>query len=172
MRFCAVTFVRDSNVTAPAVSLPALAASAAPVIKGGIKGSPEGTAGARVLLIEGLPHCQKYLCVSFDKSNKKVVVPFIKNLIGIIKDLARRCYRAEKAEQKTAEKIAKLNEEKEHYKDRAWSLNLENSQLKVQLRDYDKIKEYLGIDKVKELLKTINVSRQKKKQKKQTKPER
>ena len=46
-----VTSVTD--VTAPAVrSCAAVAASpAAPVIKGGIKGSPEGTAGARVLLI-------------------------------------------------------------------------------------------------------------------------
>ena len=102
----------------------------------------------------------------------KIVAPFINRLIGIIKDLARRCYRAEKEEQKSAEKISKLNEEKEHYKDRAWHLNLENSQLKVQLRDYDKIKEYLGIDKVKELLKTINASRQKKKQRKQSEPER
>lgn len=90
----------------------------------------------------------------------------------MVGQLTRRCYRAEKAEQKSAEKISKLNEEKEHYKDRAWHLNLENSQLKVQLRDYDKIKEYLGIDKVKELLKTINTSRQKKKQRKQPEPER
>ena len=102
----------------------------------------------------------------------KIVAPFINRLIGIIQDLARRCYRAEKTEQKSAEKIAKLNDEKEHYKDKAWHLNLENSQLKVQLRDYDKIKEHLGIDKVKELLKTINASRQKKKQKKQVEPER
>ena len=100
----------------------------------------------------------------------KIVMPFIRRLIGIIQDLARRCYRAEKEEQKSAEKISKLYEEKEHYKDRAWHLNLENSQLKVQLRDYDKIKEYLGIDKVKELLKTINASRQK--QKKRSEPER
>lgn len=102
----------------------------------------------------------------------KIVVPFINKLIGIIQDLVRRCYRAEKAEQKSAEKISKLNEEKEHYKDRAWNLNLENSQLKVQLRDYNKIKDYLGIDKVKELLKTINTSMQKSKQKKRSEPER
>lgn len=97
-------------------------------------------------------------------------MPFINNLIKIIQDLARRCYRAEKEEQRADEKISKLYEEKEHYKSRAWNLNKENSQLKVQLRDYDKIKEYLGIDKVKELLKTINASRQKKK--KRSEPER
>lgn len=91
----------------------------------------------------------------------KIVMPFINNLIKIIQDLARRCYRAEKEEQRADEKISKLYEEKEHYKSRAWNLNKENSQLKVQLRDFDKIKEYLGIDKVKELLKTINASRQK-----------
>lgn len=102
----------------------------------------------------------------------KIVVPFINKLIGIIQDLARRCYRAEKAEQKSAEKISKLNEEKEHYKDRAWHLNLENSQLKVQLRDYNKIKDYLGIDKVKELLKTINATMQRNHKKKRTEQER
>lgn len=102
----------------------------------------------------------------------KIVVPFINKLIGIIQELARRCYRAEKEEQKSAEKISKLNEEKEHYKDRAWHLNLENSQLKVQLRDYNKIKDYLGIDKVKELLKTINTTMQKNHKKKRTVQER
>ena len=102
----------------------------------------------------------------------KIVVPFINKLIGIIQELARRCYRAEKEEQKSAEKISKLNEEKEHYKDRAWHLNLENSQLKVQLRDYNKIKDYLGIDKVKEVLKTINTTMQKNHKKKRTVQER
>lgn len=51
-------------------------------------------------------------------------------------------------------------------------MNLENSQLKVQLRDYNKIIEYLGIDKVKELLKTINASIQRNYKKKRTEQER
>ena len=51
-------------------------------------------------------------------------------------------------------------------------MNLENSQLKVQLRDYNKIKDYLGIDKVKELLKTINTTMQKNHKKKRTVQER
>lgn len=101
----------------------------------------------------------------------KLIEPFIKRLLGIIQDLARRCYRAEQAEKLSAGKIAKLHEEKEKHKSRAWDLNLENSQLKVQLRDYDKIKDYLGIDKVKELLKTINTSMRKSKQKKRSEPE-
>lgn len=85
-------------------------------------------------------------------------MPFINKLIKIVKNLARRCYRAEKAEEKSAEVIAKLTEEKERYKSKVWNLKLENSRLKVQLRDYDKIKDYLGIDKIKELLKTINAT--------------
>lgn len=32
----------------------------------------------------------------------------------------------------------------------------ENSQLKVQVRDYDKIKSYFGFDKIQEILKIIN----------------
>ena len=35
-----------------------------------LKGVQRELSGARVLLIEGLPHCQKYLCVTFAESNK------------------------------------------------------------------------------------------------------
>ena len=96
--------------------------------------------------------------MSAKKYRNDIVMPFINKLIKIVKNLARRCYRAEKAEEKSAEVIAKLTEEKERYKSKVWNLKLENSRLKVQLRDYDKIKDYLGIDKIKELLKTINAA--------------
>lgn len=96
--------------------------------------------------------------MSAKKYRGDIVMPFINKLIKIVKNLARRCYRAEKAEEKSAEVIAKLTEEKERYKSKVWNLKLENSRLKVQLRDYDKIKDYLGIDKIKELLKTINAT--------------
>ena len=101
-----------------------------------------------------------------------IVISFIKKLIKIVKNLARRCYRAEKAEEKSAEVIAKLTEEKERYKSKVWNLNLENSRLKVQLRDYNKIKDYLGIDKIKELLKTINAAMRREHKKMRTERER
>ena len=83
----------------------------------------------------------------------KYVEPLIKKLLEIVKNLARRCYRAEKAEAKSSEIIASLTKEKDDYKSRVWHLNLENSKLKTQLRDYDKIKSFLGLDKIKEILK-------------------
>ena len=86
----------------------------------------------------------------------KYVEPFIKKLLEIVKNLTRRCYRAEKAEEKSSEIIDKLTKEKESYKSKVWNLNLENSQLKVQVRDYDKIKSYFGFDKIQEILKIIN----------------
>lgn len=89
----------------------------------------------------------------------KYVEPIIKKLLDIVKNLARRCYRAEKAEAKSAEIIENLTKEKEDYKSRVWHLNLENNKLKTQLRDYDKIKSYLGLDKIKEILKLAGKSK-------------
>lgn len=110
--------------------------------------------------------------MSAKKYRGDIVMPFINKLITIVKNLARRCYRAEKAEEKSAEVIAKLTEEKERYKSKVWNLKLENSRLKVQLRDYNKIKDYLGIDKIKELLKTINAAMRREHKKMRTERER
>lgn len=110
--------------------------------------------------------------MSAKKYRNDIAMPFINKLIKIVKNLARRCYRAEKAEENSAEDIAKLTEEKERYKSKVWNLNLENSRLKVQLRDYDKIKDYLGIDKIKELLKTINAAMRREHKKRRTELER
>ena len=93
----------------------------------------------------------------------KYAEPFIKKLIKIIKDLARRCFRAEKAEKQSVSEIARLTDENKKLKSRVWDLNIENSQLKVQIRDFDRLKKHLGIDKVKEILQTVGKSRQKKK---------
>ena len=89
----------------------------------------------------------------------KYVEPLIKKLLDIVKNLARRCYRTEKAEAKSAEIIENLIKEKEDYKSRLWHLNLENSKLKTQLRDYDKIKSFLGLKKIKEILKIAGKSK-------------
>lgn len=93
----------------------------------------------------------------------KYAEPFIKKLIKTIKALARRCFRAEKAEKQSVSEIARLTNENKKLKSRIWDLNMENSRLKVQIRDFDRLKEHLGIDKMKEILKTVGKSRQKKK---------
>ena len=93
----------------------------------------------------------------------KYAEPFIKKLIKIIKDLARRCFRAEKETKQSVSEIARLTDENSKLKSRVWDLNMENSKLKVQVRDFTRIKEYFGIDRVKEILKTVGKSRQKKK---------
>ena len=80
----------------------------------------------------------------------------------MVQNLARRCYRAERAEQQSAEKISILTDENQRLKSRVWDLNLENSRLRVELRNFDKIKDFLGIDKIKEILKTINKTKYKK----------
>ncbi len=92
----------------------------------------------------------------------KYAEPFIKKLIKIAKDLARRCFRAEKEAKQSVSEIARLTDENSKLKSRVWDLNMENSRLKVQVRDFDRLKEHIGIDKVKEILKTVGKSRQKK----------
>lgn len=92
----------------------------------------------------------------------KFVDPFIKRVIEIVKNLARRCYRAEKFQEEAEEKISKLQEEKEELKTKLWDKTIENNNLKKQLTDFEKIKSYLGIDKIKELLQTNNTTMRKK----------
>ena len=95
----------------------------------------------------------------------KVVEPFINRIIEVVRNLARRCYRAEKFQEESAEKISKLEKEKAALETKLWDKRIENNHLKKQLKDFEKIKAYLGIDKVKELLKTINDKSKIKKQK-------
>lgn len=92
----------------------------------------------------------------------KYIEPFINKLIKIVKNLTRRCYRAERAEQQSAEKISTLTDENQKLKSKVWDFNLENSRLRVELRNFDKIKDFLGIDKIEEMLKTINKTKHKK----------
>lgn len=92
----------------------------------------------------------------------KYAEPILKKLKSIIQNLVRRCYRAEQLEQQSADKISILTNENQKLKSKVWDLNLENSQLKVQVRDFDRIKEFFGIDKIKEILRTINKTKHKK----------
>lgn len=95
------------------------------------------------------------LTMSAKAYKTKLVEPFVKRLIEFIQGLARRCYRAEKLQEESVEKITTLQKEKEDLKTKVWDLKVENTHLKKELKDFEKIKAYLGIDKIKELLKTI-----------------
>ena len=106
------------------------------------------------------------LTMSAKSYKTKLVEPFVKRLIEFIQDLARRCYRAEKREEESAEKISKLEKEKAALETKLWDKRIENNHLKKQLKDFEKIKSYLGIDKVQELLKNINGMRKSKQKEK------
>ena len=104
--------------------------------------------------------------------HSKFVEPLIKKLVNIIKTLARRCYVAEKEAEQATSKLLTVHEEKERLKSANWDLRMANSQMGVEVRNFEKIKNFLGIDKVKEMLKIINTQKHKTKQKKQSEPER
>ena len=104
--------------------------------------------------------------------HSKFVEPLIKKLVNIIKTLARRCCVAEKEAEQATSKLLTVHEEKERLKSANWDLRMANSQMGVEVRNFEKIKNFLGIDKVKEMLKIINTQKHKTKQKKQSEPER
>lgn len=84
------------------------------------------------------------------------IEPLIKKLINIIKTLARKCYIAEKEAAQATMKMTELYKEKERLKSANWDLKKANSKMGVEVRNFKKIKGFLGIDKVQELLKSIN----------------
>jgi len=104
--------------------------------------------------------------------HSKFVEPLIKKLVNIIKTLARKCYVAEKEAEQATSKLLTVHEEKERLKSANWDLRMANSQMGVEVRNFEKIKNFLGVDKVKEMLKIINAQKHKTKQKKQSEPER
>ncbi len=104
--------------------------------------------------------------------HSKFVEPLIKKLVNIIKTLARKYYVAEKESEQATSKLSIVYEEKERLKSANWDLRMSNSQMGVEVRNFEKIKNFLGIDKVREMLKIINAQKHKTKQKKKSKPER
>ena len=102
--------------------------------------------------------------------HSKFVVPLIIKLMNIIKTLSRKCYVAEKESEQAKSKLSVVYEERERLKSANWDLRLANSQMGVEVRNFEKIKNFLGADKIKEMLKVINASKQK--TKKRSGPER
>lgn len=85
----------------------------------------------------------------------KFIEPFIKCIMKIIENLARRCYRAEKIAEQAEAKVKPLETENKRLKDQLWYKNMALSKAEVKARDFDRIKSYVGVEQINRLLKEI-----------------
>lgn len=85
----------------------------------------------------------------------KFIEPFIKRIMKIIENLARRCYRAEKIAEQTEAKVKPLEAENEKLKSQLWKKTMALSKAEVKVRDYDRIKSYVGVEQINRWLKEI-----------------
>ena len=85
----------------------------------------------------------------------KFIEPFIKRIMQIIENLARRCYRAEKIAEQAEAKVKPLETENKRLKDQLWYKNMALSKAEVKVRDYDRIKSYVGAEQINRWLKEI-----------------
>ena len=85
----------------------------------------------------------------------KFIEPFIKRIMKIIENLARRCYRAEKIAEQAEAKVKPLEAENERLKGQLWKKNVALSKAEVKARDFDRIKSYVGVEQINRLLKEI-----------------
>lgn len=86
----------------------------------------------------------------------KFIEPFIKRIMQIIENLARRCYRAEKIAEQAEAKVKPLETENKRLKDQLWYKNMALSKAEVKVRDFDRIKSYVGAEQISRLLKEIS----------------
>lgn len=114
---------------------------------------------ARKIEDEALKIPESSALMSAKKYRNDIVAPFVNKLIKIIKTLARKCYIAEKEVERATKKMTELYQEKENLKSANWDLRMTNSKMSVEVRKFKKIKDFLGIDKVQEMLKTISKSK-------------
>ena len=85
----------------------------------------------------------------------KFIEPFIKRIMKIIENLARRCYRAEKIAEQAEAKVKPLEAENEKLKSQLWKKTMALSKAEVKVRDYDRIKSYVGVEQINRWLKEI-----------------
>ena len=85
----------------------------------------------------------------------KFIEPFIKRIMKIIENLARRCYRAEKIAEQAEAKVKPLEAENERLKGQLWNKNMALSKAEVKVRDYERIKSYVGVEQINRWLKEI-----------------
>lgn len=93
------------------------------------------------------------------KYKNDIIKPFIAKLIKLIKNLARRVFVAEKNLQQMQEIILPLQEDNNRLKKLNWDKSKEIVSMKSELNKFNKIKEYLGIDKINDLIKQIDCER-------------
>ena len=85
----------------------------------------------------------------------KFIEPFIKRIMQIIENLARRCYQAEKIAEQAEAKLKPLEEENKKLKGQLWNKNMALSKAEVKVRDFDRIKSYIGAEQINRWLKEI-----------------
>ena len=85
----------------------------------------------------------------------KFAEPLIKKLIVVIKTLARKYYEFSKTIERLQEKISILTADNEKLKNKLWYNKLENSQLNVRVRAFEKVKSVIGVEKVNEIIKSV-----------------
>ena len=85
----------------------------------------------------------------------KFIEPFIKRIMKIIENLARRCYRAEKIAEQAEAKVKPLEAENEKLKSQLWKNTTALSKAEVKVRDFERIKNYVGVEQINRWLKEI-----------------
>lgn len=85
----------------------------------------------------------------------KFIEPFVKRIMKIIENLARRCYRAEKIAEQAEAKVKPLEKENKRLRDQLWHKNMALSKAEVKVRDFDRIKSYVGAEQINRWLKEI-----------------
>ena len=97
--------------------------------------------------------------MSAKKYKTEYVLPFVKKLIKTIKNLARRCFRAEHDAKIATSELKQVTKERDELKAQNWKMTKEKLKNDSRASDFDKIKSLLGPEKIKELLKAASTQR-------------
>lgn len=114
---------------------------------------------ARKLEDEALKIPEPAALMSAKKYRNDSVMPFVNKLIKIIKTLARRVFTAEKNAEKLSVQAKTLRADNERLKKLNWDKNFELSKCNVEIRKFNKIKNYFGFSQVEQWLKQIDKER-------------
>ena len=111
---------------------------------------------ARKIEDEALKIPEPSALMSAKKYRNDIVMPFVNKLIKIIKTLARRVFTAEKNAEKLSVQAKTLRADNERLKKLNWDKNFVLSKCNVEIRKFNKIKNYFGLSQVEEWLKRID----------------
>ena len=101
--------------------------------------------------VELLPEPTPFM--SAKRYKNEFAMPFIEELLTIIKEISQRAFIAEKNAEKLQKQFLTLKQSNEKLKKLNWDNNMEISKYKVQLRNFDKLKSYLVIENVNDIIK-------------------